>query len=316
MQLLILAAVFASVAGVIFGGYLFLNRRRLAAEELVRSRLGVGAAPVVETRAILKDESVSSVPFLDRLLRGRDFTETIAEELARAGSTQLPAVFMLTTAALAVVGFLIGRRMGALGSIGLGAVGAALPWLWLKRAQRKRLDAFETQLPEALDMLANAMRAGYSFQAATRFLSEEVVAPLGPEFGRFYDEQRLGMDVRSALVGLQERVPSLNLKMFVTAVLIQRETGGNLTELLGNLATLMRERVALKGQIATLTAEPRISGQALALLPVLMFFGIGLINPGFMAAFHTPTGHKMLLAGVISIILGYMMMMKIADIDV
>lgn len=315
-QIIILAAIFLATAGLIIGGYMFANRRQLAADELLRSRLGKKGA-ATETRDILRDESVSSVPFLDRMLRGRGFVTSLAAELERAGWSMMPAMFLLTIATGGVVGYLVGGRMGPLGAFGLAVVGAALPWLLLKRAQKKRLNAFELQLPEALDMLANAMRAGYSFQAATRFLSEEVIPPLGPEFGRFYDEQRLGMDVRTALMGMQERIDSLNLKMFVTAVLIQRETGGNLSELLGNLATLMRDRVALKGHIATLTAEPRLSGQFLAVLPVLMFFGLGLLNPRFMDAFRTTTiGHVMLGGMVVSIILGYMVMMKIADIDV
>lgn len=315
-MIIILAAVFLATTGFVVGAFLFLNRRQLAAAELARTRLGVGGA-VVETRDILRDEAVSGIPVLDRLLRGRGFTATLTEELARAGSTQSPGVFVMIVLTSGVVGFMLGGRLGLLGRIAFLIVGAAIPWLWLKRKQRTRLASFEKQLPDALDMLANAMRAGYSFQAATRFLSEEVIAPLGPEFGRFYDEQRLGMDVRLALGGLQERVPSLNLKMFVTAVLIQRETGGNLSELLGNLATLMRERVALKGHIETLTAEPRLSGQFLAILPVLMFFGLSALNQQFMNAFRTTTtGHVMLIGMITSIIIGYFVMMKIADIDV
>lgn len=315
-MILILLAVFVATTGVVVGAYLFANRRQLAAAELARARLGVAGAPT-ETRDILRDQSVSGIPALDRLLRGRGFTESIADELARAGSTQTPGVFFMTMVTAAVVGFMAGGRLAATARLALMLVAAAVPWLWLKRKQRARLAAFEKQLPDALDMLANAMRAGYSFQAATRFLSEEVVAPLGPEFGRFYDEQRLGMDVRLALNGLQARVPSLNLKMFVTAVLIQRETGGNLSELLGNLATLMRERVALKGHIATLTAEPRLSGQFLAVLPVLMFFGLGALNHQFMDAFRTTAiGHALLGGMIVSIIIGYFVMMKIANIDV
>jgi tight adherence protein B len=316
MEIIILAAVFAATAGLIIGAYMFVNRRQLAAEELARTRLGRKAVAEA-TRDILKDTSVSSVPILDRMLRDRGMTAVLADELARAGWTMMPGMFLLTVAGAGMLGVVLGNRRGPLMALALGVIAAAIPWLLLKRAKRKRLAAFELQLPDALDMLANAMRAGYSFQAATKFLSEEVVAPLGPEFGRFYDEQRLGMDVRTALTALQDRVPSLNLKMFVTAVLIQRETGGNLSELLGNLATLMRDRVALKGHIATLTAEPRLSGQFLAVLPVLMFFGLGLLNPSFMDGFRTTAiGHMLLAMAAVSVVIGYVVMMKIADIDV
>jgi tight adherence protein B len=225
-------------------------------------------------------------------------------------------VFLLTSACTAGLGLFSGARFGILGAVGLGVCGGLIPTAWLRRKTRRRVAAFEKQLPEALDMMANAMKAGYSFQAAARFLSEEVPDPLGPEFGRFYDEQRLGIDVRTALLSMQGRIDSLNLKMFVTAVLIQRETGGNLTELLSNLSTLMRDRIVLKGQIDTLAAEPKLSGIFLSLLPVVLFFGLGAVSPSFMAPLRdTSTGHLMLGTAAVCAVIGYMIMMRMADID-
>jgi tight adherence protein B len=240
----------------------------------------------------------------------------IGARLQRAGSAQKPGVFVLISTLLAVVGLAVGARASLLLAVILAAILGLLPWLWLGHAQRKRIAAFDAQLPEALDMMSNAMKAGYSFQAAAKFISEEIGAPLGTEFGRFYDEQRLGIDVRTALVGMHERIDSLNLKMFVTAVLIQRETGGNLTELLGNLGTLMRDRVALRGQIDTLASEPKLSGRFLSLLPVVIFLMLGILDPGFVAPFRSSTtGHYLLAGGVVSCIIGYLMMMKMAQID-
>jgi tight adherence protein B len=150
-----------------------------------------------------------------------------------------------------------------------------------------------------------------------KFIGEEVPAPLGPEFTRFYEEQRLGMEVRTALLALQGRVDSLDLKMFVTAVLIQRETGGNLSEVLGNIGTLMRERAALKADIETLTAESKLSARILSLLPLIVFVLVNLINPEFMRPMlASQTGIIMFVSAAISVMLGYYMMMKIADIDV
>lgn len=316
MLTILLGAIFFAIAGIIVGAYLFLNRRHLAEAEAVRARLH-GEEDAAGPRSILKDDTVSQVPFLDALLKGRVVTDTIQARLDRGGVAQKPGVFLLTIAVAGVVGLAIGLRYGVLtGALLLGA-GAAAPWLWLTWKGNKRLAAFEAQLPEALDMMANAMKAGYSFQAAARFISEEVSEPLGPEFGRFYDEQRLGMEVRSALMGMQERTDSLNLKMFVTAVLIQRETGGNLTELLTNLSTLMRERVALKGQIDTLAAEPKLSGRFLAAIPVIVFIMLGVMNPGFVTPFRTSTlGHVLLAGAAISVVIGYMIMMAMARIDV
>jgi len=315
MQIIILAAVFLATLGVIVGAYLFANRRALAEADAVRSRLH-GDALISGPQTILKDDAVSTVPFLDRLLKGRDVTDVIGARLQRAGSAQKPGVFLLFSTLLAVVGLALGARAGFLLSILLAAILGFLPWLWLSYAQRKRIAAFDAQLPEALDMMSNAMKAGYSFQAAAKFISEELGAPIGTEFGRFYDEQRLGIDVRTALVAMHQRIDSLNLKMFVTAVLIQRETGGNLTELLGNLGTLMRDRVALRGQIETLAAEPKLSGRFLSLLPVAIFIMLGTLNPTFVTPFRSSTtGHYLLAGGVLSCLLGYMMMMKMAQID-
>jgi tight adherence protein B len=315
VQIILLATVFLATLGIVFGAYLFVNRRQLAEGAAARARLH-GEIESIDTKSILKHEAASQVKFLNELLRGRKLTERLKTQLALAGSTQNPGVFLLTSALLVVVGLAIGSRFGPLGAILLGVIGGMIPTVWLRSKTRRRIAMFEKQLPEALDMMANAMKAGYSFQAAARFLSEEVPAPLGTEFGRFYDEQRLGIDVRTALLSMQDRIDSLNLKMFVTAVLIQRETGGNLTELLGNLSTLMRERVVLKGQIETLAAEPKLSGRFLALLPALLFLLLGSLNPRFIAPFRdSGIGHVMLGTAAVCAVIGYMIMMRMADID-
>jgi len=315
MQILLLGAVFVATLGIVLGAYLFANRRQLAESAAARARLH-GEVEAINTGSILKHEAASQVAFLNELLRGRALTRRLHSRLALAGSTQNPGVFLLTSALLVVLGFAVGARFGTLAAILAGVVGGVIPSIWLRRKTSKRIAKFEKQLPEALDMMANAMKAGYSFQAAARFLSEEVPEPLGPEFGRFYDEQRLGIDVRSALLSMQERINSLNLKMFVTAVLIQRETGGNLTELLGNLSTLMRDRVVLRGQIETLAAEPKLSGLFLSLLPVVLFFLLGAVSPAFMAPLRdTGIGHLMLAIAAVSAVIGYMIMMRMADID-
>jgi tight adherence protein B len=314
MEMFVLAGVFLGTVTLLVGTYLFLNRRRLAAAEAARGRLRRDEEE--RTWSILRDESVSSVPFLNRLLFGKSWTEELRLQLRRAGTTLSPGAFVLLIPIGGLIGFLLGSRAGPAFTMVLTGAGALLPVAWLKRRQVKRMAALEAQLPDALDMLVSAMRAGYSFQAAAKFVGEEVPEPLGPEFLRFYDEQRLGVDVRTALIGVQERIDSLDMKMFVTAVLIQRETGGNLSEVLTNISDLMRQRVTVRGEIKTLTAEPKMSARVLVALPIVLFLGLNLVAPEFMRPLiETDTGKTMLIGAAISVALGYMVLMKIADID-
>jgi len=318
-QLLILAAVFLGTVGVLIGGYLFINRSRLSAADtaLRRLREREGATPS-SARSIIRDANVSDLPALDRFLAGRGLTSYIAEEQQKAGETGTPGSLLLRVAVFTAIGFAIGAMLrgpivGTLGAV----VGFAIPVTLLRGKQKKRLSLFRDQLPDAIDMLVSAMKAGYSFQAAMKFIGEEVKEPLGPEFSRFYEEQRLGMEVRVALLAMQGRVDSLDLKMFITAVLIQRETGGNLSEVLGNIGSLMRERAALKADIETLTAESKMSARILALLPLGVFILINVINREFMAPMlASTTGVIMFVVAALSVMAGYWMMMKIADIDI
>jgi tight adherence protein B len=318
-ELLTLALVFLGTIGLLVGTWTFLNRSELTASDAALQRLREVEQAQDAARNILKDESVSSLPGLDRLLGGREVTARLALKLQSAGVDMTPGRFVLgmgiSAFAVMVVGrSLLGSIIGA--AIGTG-IGLFLPVMWLGMKERKRLDLFQEQLPEAIDMLVSAMKAGYSFQAAMKFIGEEVPLPLGPEFARFYEEQRLGMEVRTALLALQERVNSLDLRMFVTAILIQRETGGNLSEVLGKISTLMRERSALKGEIATLTAESKLSARILGALPFVVFGMVNLLNPGFMRPMmQTSMGPWVFAGAALMVAFGYWVMMQIADIEI
>jgi tight adherence protein B len=316
MMLLLYAGIFFGMVLLIVGGWTFINRDKLAAAESARARLQ-GGIETVDAVEILRDERLSDIPFLNRLLAGRAIADRLHVQLLRAGSSRKPGEVLLGCLAGAVLGLLVGQRWGPIGALLLAAAGGALPLFLLRRAQRKREAAYEVQLPEALDMLVNALRSGYSLQAAMEFTGKEIPAPLGPEFGRFYDEQRLGMEVRIALLRFQERIGTVDARMFITSLLIQRETGGNLGEVLTKLADLMRDRVAFRGQVRTLTAEPKMSARVLACLPLAVFLIINVINPGFMEPLlTTETGHYIIAYAGVSVLLGYMVMAKIADIDI
>ena len=316
-MIVLLTAVFIAALSLFVGGYVLVNRRSMAAMDIARSRLTAEHA-IDKTWRLLRDERVSTVPFLNRLLSGKTWIETLRLKLDRAGSTMRPATFLMLTVLFGATGtFIGGRTNDGLLALPFTAVGWIAPFYWLRRRRRKRLAAFEALLPDAIDMLVSAMKSGYSFQAATQFIGEELRDPLGPEFARFYDEQRLGIEVRTALLNMQERVDSLDLKMFVTAVLIQRETGGSLAEVLQSLADLVRQRIAMRGHIETLIAEPKMSAKFLAVMPVLVFLLLAAVNPHFMAPLtHEHAGRLALMGAAISVAAGYMVMMKIADVDI
>jgi tight adherence protein B len=243
MQGFVLLLVFFGTALLVLGTYALVNRRRLAAAEVLRRRMG-DSAPIATQMNILRDDRRSSVGAIDTLLDSMKVSESLEYELLRAGATWTVGEFVLGSAVAASVLMLLGQQFGFLTAWIGTAVGAVLPFLILRKMQANRKRKFEDQLPDAIDMIVNAMRAGFSFQAALKFVGDEVPSPLGEEFTRVYDEQRLGADTRVALLSMQDRVGTLDAKMFVTSLLIQRETGGNLSEVLSGLATLIRDRGA------------------------------------------------------------------------
>lgn len=316
MQTLILFAVFFGTVFVLLGVFVFANRRQLETVAALRERMRGGAAAQADVN-ILRDIRKSAVPFLDRFLTGQTITPLIERNIQRAGVRWSVGEFLIASALIGAIGLLTGQTWGVLAAVGFGAFGILLPTVLLNYLVKKRLKRFETQLPDALDMIVNAMRAGFSFQAAMKFVGEEMTAPVGEEFMRFYDEQRLGVDVRSALLDLQERVGTLDTKMFVTSLLIQRETGGNLSEILTGLSTLIRDRGALHDHIDTLTAEPKFTGAVLSGMPVLAFVAIFFLNrPMLQPMFDSDLGRNILLYAAASVSFGYFVLRRIADVDV
>lgn len=317
----VLLTVFLATTSLLVATWLFFNRRRLTAAEAARERLKQAQEQTVQRRAtvsILKTERTDTLSALGALLRTRWIGDRLERLLVHAGSDVTPPVFLLVSIACFFIAIAIGLvlRRPVLALV-LPMIAGLLPLLYFRRRATRRLMAFQAQLPDAIDMLVSAMKAGYSFQAAMNFIGQEVPEPLGPEFSRFYDEQRLGVDVRTALLGMQERIDSMDLKMFTTAVLVQRDSGGTLSEVLANISDIMRERFALEGEIESLTAESRVSARILAGLPVVVLLGISLMNPAFMRPMWTqPVGQAMIGLAAASVMIGYFVMMKIADIDV
>jgi tight adherence protein B len=193
----------------------------------------------------------------------------------------------------------------------------SFPLLWLIFRRRKRLRKFASQLPDALDLIARALRAGHSLQSGFRLVSEEMQAPIGEEFSRVFEEQNLGIPMDEALDSLTLRVPNLDLKFFVTALVLQRQTGGDLAEILDKIGHLVRERFKIWGQVQALTGEGRLSGIVLLALPPVLFLAVYRLNPDYvMVLFSDPLGKQMLAGGVILQILGALVIRKIVNIRV
>jgi tight adherence protein B len=222
-------------------------------------------------------------------------------------------------------------------SIGLGVLGAALcvwlvniyvvpiaavlffclPWLWLHNKRAQRLKAFAGQLPDAMELIARALRAGHSLAAGMHVVAEEMPAPISKEFGRVYEEQNLGIPLEEAMKGMCDRVPNLDLRFFVTSVAIQRQTGGDLAEILDRIGYVIRERFKILGQVKALSAEGRLSGVVLIALPIGLFLLLLWMKPDYISLlWKDPMGVKMSVGAVIMMIIGSYAIKKIVDIKV
>src|SRR5947209_5470502 len=198
-----------------------------------------------------------------------------------------------------------------------GVVFFGIPWLWLWNKRRSRLKKFAGQLPDALELVARALRAGHSLAAGLHVVAEEMPAPVAKEFGRVYEEQNLGIALDDALRTLAERVPNLDLKFFVTSVAIQRQTGGDLAEILDKIGHVIRERYKILGQVKALTAEGRLSGLVLVALPFGLFLMMLHTKPDYISLLWTdPLGVKMSIFALVLQIIGAWAIKKIVDIKV
>lgn len=194
---------------------------------------------------------------------------------------------------------------------------SVLPFFWLKFRRKRRMKAFSSQLPDALDMLSRSLRAGQSLSSGFNVIATEMSAPIATEFERVFEEQNLGVAIDDSLEDLSCRVPDLDLKFFCTAVVLQRQTGGDLAEILDKISYLIRERFKILGQVQALTGEGRLSGIVLLALPVLLFGVVYKLNPDYMMIlFREPLGKKLLVGAIIMQVLGALVIRKIVNIKV
>jgi tight adherence protein B len=259
------------------------------------------------------------LPLLNRLL-GRTGAGARLSHFVRGSAMAVSsAELILLSGALGAAGFALPGFLGKPPMIGaaLGLGLAVLPWWRVAKRRRERIDRVERQFPEALDLMGRAMRAGHSFPTAVKMVGDEIPAPLGPDFRLLFDEMNYGVPANEALTRLADRVPVSDISYFVVAVMIQRESGGNLAELLDKISAIVRERLKLLGQVRTLSAEGRLSAVILTALPFGVAFVVNLTNPKFLSVLWTdPAGLRMVGLALFMMIIGILWMRRIIRIHV
>ncbi len=313
--------MFVAVVLGVEGGYQIWASKSSAEAKRVASRLrGIeGAAdetPLsIERQAVrrrwnwLDDSVVAGLPRGPELLR---YVET-------SGTGLGVAEMLLYSALLGTAGALLPYMLAKpwTFSLVLGFILASLPWFWLAHKRKKRIELFERQIPEALDLMGRALRAGHAFSTAVKMVGDEMPEPIAREFRTMFDETNFGVSQNEALVRLADRVPVEDMRYFTIAVMIQRESGGNLAELLDNIASIVRARLKLLGEVRTLSAEGKLSAWILGLLPFCVAALINIVNPKFMTVLWTdPIGLRMVGGALVMMVLGVLWMRKIIRIRV
>jgi len=319
---LIALLVFVVVALLAFGMGSILDQRnaraRLIKERLANERKAPELAPDEEL-ALLRDEQLSQIPALDNLLRRSARVTDIQKMLAQAGMATRAGNFLGISVLSGVVATFLAYGLSKRVEVAWVAmlVGFVLPYAYASYRRNKRFEKFEELFPEAIDTLARAVRAGHAFTTALEMITDEVAEPVSGEFRQLYEEQKFGMPVRDALLNLTERMPLVDVKFFVTAVMLQRETGGNLAEILDNLSYVIRERFKIQRQVRVYTAQGRLTMALLMGMPPIIVAVMLLLNPAFIRPlFSDPIGHTLLVAGITLQTIGYFVIRKIIRIQV
>jgi tight adherence protein B len=273
----------------------------------------------VEDVALLRDEQLSQIPALDGFLRRSERISAIQVMLAQGDTNMRAGNFLALCAIISAVAGLAAFIWSGKSPVAWAAmlVGFLLPYSYASYRRNKRFEKFEELFPEAIDTLARAVRAGHAFTTAIEMIASEVAEPVCGEFRKLYEEQKFGMPVRDALINLTERVPLVDVKFFVTAVMLQRETGGNLAEILDNLSYVIRERFKIQRQVRVYTAQGRLTMALLMGMPPVIVTVMLLVEPAFIRPlFSDPIGHTLLVAGITLQTIGYFVIRKIIKIQV
>jgi len=314
--------LFIAVVLSVEGAYLMWNTSKGPEAKRIARRLrlmSAGTERVGEDVSILKSRMLSETPALERLLLQAPRIKHLDRLLEQSGLTwsvaELLGMMLLAGAAGAAVALYFG--MTFLLALVAAVIMGALPFVYVFRARANRMVKIEQSLPDALDLIGRALRAGHAFPTAVKMVGDELNDPIGGEFRTLFDEVNYGISMHTALLNLAARIPVTDLRYFVIAVLIQRETGGNLAELLDNIAAIIRARLKLFGQIRVLATEGRLSAWILTLLPIGVAIAMNFVNPAFISVlWKDPMGLRLVTGAVLLMIFGIFWMWRIVKIHV
>jgi len=315
-------AAFLAVAALV-GALAMVFREHPASKIEDRLDLLCGAnAPAAAKEGLLKQGSVLTEPldslpglFETWMSRFGNFSLLFEQADTSLTMSRLGLISLIIAIAGAGLGAAMGLHFALLPVVALAL--ACLPLLWLFWRRKRRLKAFAVQLPDALEMLARALRAGQSLAAGFNMVATEMSPPLGKEFGRVFEEQNFGIPLEESLRDMTDRIPNLDLKFFATAIILQRQTGGDLAEILDKIGSLIRQRFQIWGQVQALTGEGRLSGIVLMALPVALFLAVYYLNREYvMLLFSDSLGKKMLAGAVVLQVVGALVIRKIVNIKV
>ena len=321
--MLLAIGVFLIVTGIAMGvGWAIsaipgnLAQKRL--EKRLREVGSVSSTTTGETASVVRQDEQGPLPAVQKLLGKTGAGAGLSRLIDQSGVRATTGGILLVSGALAVLGMfgvLMFSPVGAAAPIGL--LLGALPILFLLQRRSARIKKFEEQFPEALDLLARALRAGHAFQTSLGMVADEVAEPVGPEFKKTFDQQNFGLPLKECLFELADRMPLLDVRFFATAVTIQRETGGNLAEILDNLAYVVRERFKILRQVRVHTAHGRFTGYVLLALPAVLGIILSYLSPDHMNTLFTePMGKQMLLGAGVMQTVGYFWIKQVIKIEV
>ena len=323
MELLLVVFIFIAVVLLVEGVFLLsrswwnpeTRRVKTQLRQLSAEAYGQGDVDLVRQRVM------SEIPWFNRFLLGVRIPviDRIERMVLQANLNYPVGVVLLASVVFGVLGFAAASFATRWFPVWLavGLLLGTIPILYVYIKKQKRINRFEEQLPEAMDMLARSLKAGHAFTGGLQMVGQEFGDPIGTEFGKTLDEINFGVAYEDALRNLSSRIDSDDLKLFVISVIIQRTSGGNLAEILENIGRLIRERFKLKGNVRTLTAEGRISAYILLALPFFLAYVMYLLNPRYISTLFTdPIGHFMLAGAGVMMIIGAFVMKRMVDIKV